>query len=861
MSSRLERIGDRWTDLVIRHAGKILLLGLVLTVLAALSASRFTLRTDFVELLPQDEPSIKDLEKAKQRKGGLSNMFVVVMGHDQAKNKQLADDLAARFAKLPSSFVMFMKYSINEERDFYSQHKHLYADLPDLQEIQRRLQEKIQYERIRNNPVLNMDLDGEAPQEPIGFDLSDIRAKYEKKTSSYNKFLDGYLTGEEGRVYAILLYPPGDSTGVDFGKKMLRAVKEATAEVCHGGPLPPLGDRDEIIETRCPERYDPSTRVGFAGGMVTSIEEQEAIVADLVLVTCICLFFVGLVVLLYFRVFRSIPVLGIPLLMGVTWTFGVSIYIVHHLNTSTAFLASIIVGNGINFGIIQFARFVEEMRAGKTLREALSKALVYTARSTSTASLAASIAYGSLIVTNFRGFNGFGYMGGIGMLLCWICAFTMQPAMVALLDRWFPFRKEKGSGALTEGMLARPFARFIFRYKNAVHALAIVFTAVCAVALVPYLAEPYEFNFNKLRNKVTTQSGSASVGRYVDRLFTQRLDPMFILVDRPDQVPLVVSEVKRSSAATESKGLFDEVVSIYSYLPKDQEAKIAVLRKIKKQLSKSTLSWMSDRDRAEVEKFLPPDDLRPLTIEDLPSSMSRIFTELDGRKGLVVAMYPQKKRSVYDGHFLMELDSASRSVQLPNGEVVNSAGVATIFADMLRAVQRDGPRAVAVSLLGVLILVLVVFKSLRQFLLIIGSLLLGIVWTLGPAAMMGMKLNFLNFIAIPITFGIGIDYAVNIFSRYRLDGPGSMEHAVASTGGAVALCALTTIIGYSSLLIADNQALVSFGWLANLGEFASLTSALVVLPTLVTRLEQRRARASAPVKGRAVGTVGTDPEL
>ena len=32
---------------------------------------------------------------------------------------------------------------------------------------------------------------------------------------------------------------------------------------------------------------------------------------------------------------------------------------------------------------------------------------------------------------------------------------------------------------------------------------------------------------------------------------------------------------------------------------------------------------------------------------------------------------------------------------------------------------------------------------------------------------LGVKLNFCNFIAFPITFGIGVDYAVNIMARYR----------------------------------------------------------------------------------------------
>ncbi|MGH7437494.1 MAG: hypothetical protein ACRENE_17595, partial [Polyangiaceae bacterium] len=56
---------------------------------------------------------------------------------------------------------------------------------------------------------------------------------------------------------------------------------------------------------------------------------------------------------------------------------------------------------------------------------------------------------------------------------------------------------------------------------------------------------------------------------------------------------------------------------------------------------------------------------------------------------------------------------------------------------------------------------------------------------------------------------------------------------VRTTGGAVVLCSATTIIGYSSLLFAENRALFLFGLMAVLGEVACLTTAVVVLPAVV----------------------------
>ena len=81
-------------------------------------------------------------------------------------------------------------------------------------------------------------------------------------------------------------------------------------------------------------------------------------------------------------------------------------------------------------------------------------------------------------------------------------------------------------------------------------------------------------------------------------------------------------------------------------------------------------------------------------------------------------------------------------------------------------------------------------------------------------------MTFLNFIALPITFGIGAEYALNVITRYREEQ--DIVQAVVSTGAAVALCSWTTIVGYGSLLAARNQALQGFGLMAILGEVACL---------------------------------------
>jgi hypothetical protein len=115
----------------------------------------------------------------------------------------------------------------------------------------------------------------------------------------------------------------------------------------------------------------------------------------------------------------------------------------------------------------------------------------------------------------------------------------------------------------------------------------------------------------------------------------------------------------------------------------------------------------------------------------------------------------------------------------------------------------------------------------------------------GAAGWAGVRVTFLNFIALPITFGIGAEYALNVVSRYREEK--NIIQAILSTGAAVALCSWTTIIGYGSLLAARNRALQGFGAMAILGEVACLCTAIVAMPAAVIwwRTSRRGAKAGA----------------
>jgi hypothetical protein len=163
-------------------------------------------------------------------------------------------------------------------------------------------------------------------------------------------------------------------------------------------------------------------------------------------------------------------------------------------------------------------------------------------------------------------------------------------------------------------------------------------------------------------------------------------------------------------------------------------------------------------------------------------------------------------------------------------------------------VLHDGPIATGTSLVAVLLIILLIIRPAWAGMLAVGTLIFGVIIMVGAAGWAGVRVTFLNFIALPITFGIGAEYALNVVTRYREEG--SITKAVISTGAAVALCSWTTIVGYGSLLAASNQALQGFGAMAILGEVACLMAAIVALPAVV--LLRIRRRASPPPKAASV---------
>lgn len=843
-------------DFSARRPVGVLIASLLCLVLSWSYASRLELRSDFLELLPRDSPGFAAFEHQRGRVGGGGSLLVIADSPNVEANERFIDAVAdaldatveeaSRCAATcrapdcrqacPPPLIAYIERGTKDVHAFVDSHKWLYASVADLEQAYDRVDRQI---AIRSGLVESLDDDdaaaqgsGGTPPASSALGLEELRAELKTKYARMDDFPSGYFST-----------PDGHSVGI-------RIVSQSTGTGDHLGDLL-YADVRTLTERLRPASFDPRMRVGFAGDIPNASAEKQSLVSSAAWASALVLAIILGGVAFFYRSLWSIPTIALPALLGVGFAYSFAMARFGYVNTSGAFLGAIILGNGINYPIVLLSRYQEFRARGDTPEQARRDAVLNAFRAELVGASVGSIAYGSLTITRFRGFNQFGLIGFVGMFLVWVTIIPCVPAMIALRERVqsrtpLAIRRDERRGSDgTCGPVIAWIARATQRAPWAFLTGALVLSALAAFRLPSYLRDPWEYNFDKLGSKGSKSGGAAEWSTKADDVFggKNNISGAVMLADTPEQVSAVKAQIIRNDAADPQGTLIQEVLTVSDLVPgtiEEQRAKIAILDRIRDRLTPAVLDRLSPEERSDVSAMTPPGSLRPMGPQDLPSLLRRRFQESDGTVGTVFYVKYRNDVVLSNGHNLLRIARATDNVVLPDGTKVLTASRATVFAEMIRSMQRDGPLATFASFAGVVAVVVLATHDLVGACVVLASLVMGVLWTLGGAAWLDVKLNFLNFIALPITFGVGCEYPFNVYDRSRLL-RGDVTGALRRVGGAVALCSYTTTVGYSSLLLADMQALQSFGWVAMSGEIACLVSALFVVPSLLHVLSAARS--------------------
>jgi len=808
----------RWARWATRHRAPILWSSLLVGIATALIAARLPLRGDMSHLLPPQTQSVRDLRTLEGRAQVFGTIIVAIESDDPERRGAAARTVRDRLAALPAGTVVGINYDSAAKDRFVWEHRHLLIPTEDLTAIRDELAQR----KARLNPLfvaVDDDAGGAVGGGPSLADrLRELKQQLDAARTGAERPTP--LVSKDGRLQIIVVRTPFASGEVSRNAPVLAAVARAVDEAR------PVGGA--------------AVRFGITGDVVANATEHRALLGGMVRATLFTVVIVALGMLLFFRSTTAVASLLAALALGAVVTFAFARLGVGHLNLATAFLAPIVVGNGINFGIILLARYFEERRKTVDPVAALGAAVQGSLGGTMAAALTASVSYASLLATDFRGFRHFGLIGGVGILLCWLATFLVLPAALAALAA-----RGRAAGR-APARLGKGLARLIPRGRPAIVCTVLVALVGSGIGAWRYVASrPFERDFRNLRSTGPEMMETRRWNDSIDRAFGRGISGGTVIAlptrERAREVAARMRTADRDKPAAER--LFSRVSILDDLVPPDQDDKLALLADVRKLLTRQTLAAMNDVERETARELSPPIHIERIADGDVPSELSWPFVERDGSRGRLIVAMTGVGFDLWRTEDLERFITTFRGLELGTDAVVG--GNAFVQHDIVRSVNRDGPRASLVAAVGATLVVILILGVRRQAVVTLLCGASGVFLLLTAASLLGIRINFLDFVALPITIGIGIDYSVNIAARHRSEGRGSAVRILVAAGPAVALCCYTTVVGYASLLFSANQGIRSFGLAALIGEMTCIGAAVALAPALLDFRLKRQAPQAA----------------
>jgi hypothetical protein len=217
-------------------------------------------------------------------------------------------------------------------------------------------------------------------------------------------------------------------------------------------------------------------------------------------------------------------------------------------------------------------------------------------------------------------------------------------------------------------------------------------------------------------------------------------------------------------------------------------------------------------------------DDRGLTLDDLPPQLKTLYVSKDGK--ILLQVYGRKdlwERAPDDEFTKAVLAVAPQATGTP---ILNDT-----YTEYLRVSYLH---AAGWAFLAIVVLISLHFQSFKYLLLTLAPLILAVLWRTGAMVWLGLEFNPANIVTLPLIIGIDVAFGVYIIDRYREDG--KLSIFAGSTGKAIIMSSLTSLFGFSSLLVSKFAGMYSLGQLMSLGIAIGLVTAIFFLPQLLTLL-------------------------
>ena len=884
---KLSTAAEKWPGLLFAFS-------LLLTLIAAALSSNLKVSMHFKNLMPQDHPMIKEFNQIIDDYKTASMIIVAASGKEK-ELKMFADEISPRM-ELMTEYIQRVDYKI--EKEFFQKHgfmlqkvkdlknsKKIFSDLSLLPLIQH-INDSFEETYVHDEESISTK---EKENEAVLF-LDGI--EYWIKT------IDQYIQPDDGEhesklakmaVDRLLI---GDEYFISQDKDMLLIFAQPTFSMTDMDKVIPAENSVDSLIVQTAKKY-PSIFAGTTGTVALARDETIAAQEDMYLTSIIALILILALFIFSFRMWIAPILSAISLIMGIIWTAGFAALTLGELNIMTSMFSVILIGLGVDFSIHIISVYTEYRASGNSVGDSLKHTLLNSGKGIITGAFTTACAFLTLLVSRSAGMSEFGIVAGSGVIFCMLATLISLPAMLSLREKILrKFYRKEYKIQTTEFHFLEHLATFFTRNRKSTlvvcgiltlfllySALQITFdynylnmepVGLTSIKLQDQMIEEFDItpDFALIRSssvegarKIADKAKNlkivgmvTSISDYIPSKEEQQKRIPYIRVIHKNienlKKPLVINPDNFNQFIKEIYRLGDNIIefSQLAYLggqdKVDSKCKRIIENWKKQNMISLLIQKLNSNKTSSINslnlfqhQYLPymQEEVKEMTsteVISLTNLPKNIYNQFANEKGdqFLITIYP--KEQVWDFEFLKLF---TNQMQRVDPRVTGSPPVFYILIDYI---ARDGKIAAILTLIIVFLLLLLDFKKIRIAIMALIPLLIGAIWMVGIMFLSGLQLTMLNVMGIPLILGIGIDDGVHILHRYRSEAKRNISAVFKSTGKAVMLTSITTMLAFGSLKFATYRGLGSLGIALFIGVGACFLTSIIILPALLGWLEK-----------------------
>jgi len=677
---------------------------------------------------------------------------------------------------------------------------------------------------------------------------------------SWTRLLGGDLADLGGKYKFVLVQPKLDLASIEPGGAATGAMREVAAGL-------------EFVRSG-------DARVRITGSVALADEEFASVAQGAVLGMIASILLISLWLFLAVKSWRLIVPILLTLGLGLMLTLLFAASAVGTLNLVSVGFGILFVGIAVDFAIQFCVRYRENRHRLPDPGAAMAETGRRVGGQILVAAAATSAGFLAFVPTDFRGVAELGLIAGVGMLIAFLCTMTFLPAAISLF-------RPRGESAEVGFHWAVPVDEVVRRRPWPLLTPFAILAAL-GITLLPRLgfdADPLHTKDPSGEAMRTLQDlgDSRLTNPFTIDILTRDADAAAALADRLYGLPVV-----------------SEVLSINSFVPADQQSKLALiedaatllgptltprepaaratpdeirtaaskaLEKIELALAKlpsdHVLNAIADDLRKlaaasgpvlvtvdqMLTRFLPSEldqlrdalGARPVSLQSIPPVLARDWTLPDGRARVQVVPKPLAGSTIGLREFVDAITAIAPDAGGP--AVTIEATSATIIGSF---------RAAAIAAL--IAITAILFVALRRVLdvsLVLAPLLLSALMTVVVVVLLPLLLNYANIIALPLLLGVGVSFNIYFVMNWRA---GRTSVLGSATARAILFSALTTGTAFGSLALSRHPGTASMGTLLLISLGCTLVASLVFIPALLAALPRPRDDVKQPSSTSALGS-------